>query len=137
MKTLALATLAALALAASAPTSANAQRMSNLTGERLMRLCTSQNQTQVEGCTAYIDGIADSVAFYQRLRPADGSKGAALPAYVCIPGPTTGVQLRQSVITWYRSHQDQANRQASGIVLRALDETFICAGENHQLHPTE
>lgn len=131
--TVALAALATLALG----TTAQAQRMSNLTGERLMRLCTSQDRTQVEGCTAYIDGIADSVAFYQRLRPADGSKGGNLPGYVCVPGPTTGVQLRQSVITWYRSHQDQANRQASGIVLRALDETFVCPGENRQLRPNE
>ena len=127
------ALFAAVALCALGSTAAHAQRMSNLTGERLARLCVSQRPQDVEGCTAYIDGVADAVGFYQRLRPADGSKGGNLPGYICIPGPVTGVQLRQAVTGWFRAHQDQANRQASGIVLRALDETFVCPGENRRM----
>ena len=87
----------------------------------------------VEGCTAYIDGIADASAFYQRLRPADGSKGGALPGYICVPGPTTGVQLRQAVVDWYKKHAGEGQKQASGIVLRALDETFLCLGEQRRI----
>ena len=112
---------------------AQAQRMSNLTGAKLVELCTSRDARLVEGCTAYIDGIADTAAFYQRLRPVDGSKGEKLPGYVCVPGPTTGVQLRTGVVDWYRKHTDQANRQASGIVLRALDELYVCPGEQRRL----
>ena len=128
--------LAALAVAALGGT-AQAQRMSNLTGQKLVELCTSKDARQVEGCTAYIDGIADTAQFYQRLRPADASKGAALPGYICVPGPTTGVQLRATIISWYRNHQDQANRQASGIVLRALDEVYVCPGEARHMAPSE
>ena len=129
MRRLLLASMAALALGGTA----QAQRLSNITGEKLMQLCASGDPRQVEGCTAYIDGVADSVAFYQRLRPADGSKGASLPGYVCIPPSTTGVQLRQAVAEWYRKHQDQAKRVASGVVLRALDETFACPGERRRM----
>ena len=49
----------------------------------------------VEACTAYIDGVSDAASFYQFLRPMDGSKGQRLPDYVCVPGPTTGPQLRE------------------------------------------
>ena len=121
MKTVLLAAVATLAFTAQA----QAQRESNINGQRLVALCTG-DRTSVEGCEAYIDGVADAAGFYQRLRPEDGSKGATLPAYICIPGPTTGAQLRETVIQWYEKHQDNANRQASGVVLRALDEAFHC-----------
>ncbi|MGI4952269.1 MAG: Rap1a/Tai family immunity protein [Janthinobacterium lividum] len=132
MKTLLLAGIAGLALTVSMGGAAQAQRMSNLTGAKLVELCTSKDAKLVSGCTAYIDGIADTSAFYQRLRPADGSKGEKLPGYICVPGPVTGVELRQGVINWYKSHTDQANRQASGIVLRALDEMYLCPGEQRR-----
>ena len=129
--------VAGLALALALPGAAQAQRMSNLTGQKLVDLCTSKDRSMVEGCTAYIDGIADTSAYYQRLRPADGGKGAALPGYICVPGPTTGVQLRQTVIDWFRKHSDQGGRQASGIVLRALDDAYVCPGEQRKLAPAE
>lgn len=121
--------LAALLL----PAAARAQRFSNITAAKLVDLCTDKNPRAVEGCTAYIDGVADTVAFYQRLRPADASRGPALPGYICIPGSVTGVQLRQTVVDWFGRHRDVANRQASGLVLRALDETFPCPGEGKRL----
>ncbi len=130
MKTL----LIALALLC-AGGAAQAQRFSNLSGEKLVQLCTSRDARAVEGCTAYIDGIADTSAFYQTLRPGNGSKGAPLPGYICIPATTTGVQLRQAVIDWFKKHPDQGQKQASGIVLRALDETFLCPGEQRRLAP--
>jgi hypothetical protein len=131
MKTILLAAVAMTALAGTA----HAQRLSNLTGQKLVALCSSTDPRQVEGCTAYIDGIADTSAFYQRLRPADGSKGAALPGYVCVPTATTGVQLRITVIEWFKKHTDQGARQASGVVLRALDEAYLCPGEQRRLAP--
>ena len=133
MKSLLLAVIAALAFNGAA----HAQRMSNLTGTTLVQMCTSKDNRAVEGCTAYIDGIADSAAFYQRLRPADGSKGAKLPGYVCVPGGATGTQLRQTVIDWFAKHKDQGQRQASGIVLRALDDTYLCPGEARRPAPAE
>ena len=112
--------------------SAQAQRFSNLDGNRLMTICTSRNPQQVESCTAYVDGISDTVSFYQKLRPQDGSKGGALPAYVCVPGATTGVQLRQAVVNYAGKHRDQLSEAASGIVLRALNEAYLCSGEQRR-----
>ena len=73
--------------------------------------------------------MADTTAFYQRLRPADESRGPKLPAYVCIPGTVTGPQLRQAVVDWFRKHPEQATTQATGTVLRAIDDTYLCPGE--------
>ncbi len=129
MKALLLAIVAVAALGGSA----QAQRFSNLNGGKLMEICTSRDPRMLEACTAYIDGISDSVSFYQRLRPADGERGGQLPAYVCVPGNVTGVQLRQAVVNWGTQHRDQMGRQASGIVLRALDATFLCPGEQRRI----
>lgn len=125
--------LLALAAVASLAGTAHAQRFSSLSGEKLMQVCTSRDPRMVSDCTAYIDGIADTAAFYQTLRPSDGSRGQQLPGYICIPGSVTGVQLRQQVVEWARRHRDQMQRQASGIVLRALDETFLCPGEQRRI----
>lgn len=122
MKPVLLAAAAVLALSSAA----HAQRESKITGEALVRLCTAQNPKDIEACTAYVNGVADAAGVYQRLRPADGSKGAALPAYVCIPGPTTGVQLRQAVITFFRSHTGEGQRIASGMTLSAFAEAYPC-----------
>ena len=129
MKTPLFAALALLALpllALGVP--AHAQRQSDTTGEQLAKLCTSRDARQLEGCTAYISGIADAAGLFQDLRPADGSKGAALPGYVCIPAKATGVQLRQAFVEWLRKHPDRNSQQAGHAVLVALDETFPCSG---------
>jgi hypothetical protein len=126
---------AVVALALCGP--AQAQRLSNLTGQKLAEMCAGRDARMVEACTAYIDGIADSSAFYQRLRPADGSKGAALPGYICVPGSITGIQLREAFVQWFRKHAGDARRQASGVVLRALDETYLCPGEQPHVPKTE
>jgi hypothetical protein len=127
------AVLAGLAGLAGFPGTAQAQRFSSITGAKLAELCASRDQRQVEGCTAYIDGIADAAGFYQRLRPMDGSRGGTLPGYVCIPAPTTGAQLRTAFVDWMKKHADQGQRQASGVVLRALDDNFVCPGERPRL----
>ena len=129
MKSLLLAAIAVAALAGPA----QAQRFTGLSGAKLMELCTSRDAKMVEACTAYIDGVSDTVSFYQRIRPSDASKGAALPAYICVPGPTTGVQMRQAVVAWAEKHRDQMSKQASGVVLRALDDTFLCPGERRRV----
>ena len=125
MNTTLLAPVLGLVAAVALGGPAHAQRESNVNGQRLVQLCTG-DRVSVEAGDAYVSGVADAAGFYQRLRPEDGSKGATLPAYICIPGPTTGAQLRETVVQWYQRHPDNANRQASGVVLRALDETFKC-----------
>lgn len=124
MKTILLAMSALVVLCGTA----RAERFSAITGGKLIEVCTGRDKGVVGDCTAYIDGISDSVAFYQTLRPRDGSKGAALPEYVCVPTSTTGVQLREAVVAWSKKHPDDMGRQASGFVLKALRDTFPCAG---------
>ena len=129
MRTLLLTGAAILAFGGAA----HAQRVSTMTGAKLIETCTSKDARLVAACTAYVDGISDTASFYQQLRPANGSRGEKLPGYICVPGAVTGVQLRQTVVAWYGKHPDQANKLASGVVLRALDETYLCPGEPRRL----
>ena len=78
-------------------------------------------------CTAYIEGISDSISLYQELRPQDGSKGGTLPAYVCVPAEVTGVRQRDTVVTLQSSlHPEAASRQAAGVVADALRGAYAC-----------
>jgi hypothetical protein len=113
-------------LAALATTPAHADRYSPLSGERLVQVCTGANETLVSGCQAYIDGVSDAVTSYQASRPADGKKGAPLPAYICVPGHLTGPQLREAFVAWARQHQGELHAQASAVVIRALFQTYPC-----------
>ncbi len=108
--------------------SAHAERFSAIDGGRLISLCTGRDKGVAADCTAYINGVSDAVSFYQNIRPADGSKGGKLPAYICVPTAITGVQLREAVVSWARAHPDTQRTQASGVVLRALHDTFKCQG---------
>lgn len=124
MKAILLALAGVLALSGAA----QADRFSAISGAKLIEICTGRDKGVVGDCTAYIDGISDAASFYQSLRPRDGSKGAALPEYICVPASATGVQLREAVVAWAKKNQGDMGRQASGVVLRALRDTFPCAG---------
>ncbi len=102
--------------------SAHAERFSALNGTKLMEICSAKDATD---CTSYIEGISDTVSFYQRLQPANGGKGKLL-TYICVPEGVTGVQLREQVLGWAKQHPDLMGRQASGVVLRALDGLYKC-----------
>ena len=129
MRTTLLALLALTALCGTAPyNTARADRFSPITGGKLVELCTGKDKGVVGDCTAYVNGISDTVAFYQDLRPRDASKGAVLPAYICVPTAATGEQLREAVVAWSKKHPDDMGRQASGVVLRALRDTYPCQG---------
>ena len=91
-----------------------------------MQLCTGQNRTLVEACSAYINGVSDTIVDYQKARPADGSKGQPLPDYICVPGNMTGVRLREGIVAWTRQHRDVLPKQASVTVVGALRESFPC-----------
>lgn len=120
--------LASLAVLAACAGSAHAERFSPIDGGKLVSLCTGRDKGVVADCTAYINGVSDAASFYQNLRPADGSKGGKLPAYLCLPTTITGVQMRDAVVNWAKSHPESQRLQASGLVLRALHDTFKCQG---------
>ena len=122
--------IAALALlaAGSAAAPAHAERFSRVDGNKLVQICTSKDKGVVADCTSYLEGVSDSVSFYQKVRPADGSKGGKLPAYICVPEATTGVQMREALLAWAKANGDKLNLQASGVVIRALQDTYKCGG---------
>ncbi len=124
MKWFAFSLIAFLALGGTA----QAQRFSALTGGKLGNLCISSDRSSSEACTAYLDGISDSISFYQRLMPSSGEKGK-LPDYVCVPGATTGVQIRQAYIGWLRQHTEAQRQPAAQAAMRALNDSFHCQGE--------
>lgn len=109
---------------------AHSQRVSNLNGGKLGNICLSKERSQIEACRAYLDGISDSIGFYQALVPSDGTKGSKLPEYVCIPKEKTGAQLQDAFLTWLRSHKDAERYIAATAVLRAFNDTYPCAGES-------
>ena len=121
--------IVALAVVALAGT-AHAQRESAVTGTKLVQICSSKDKTALEACEAYIEGVSDSVTVYQSLRPRDGSRGQAFSAnaYICIPASTTGVQLRETWLTWAKQHQGDMGRHATSLVLRAMRDTHPCPG---------
>ncbi|MDQ2802673.1 MAG: hypothetical protein M3Y41_08305 [Pseudomonadota bacterium] len=118
--------IGAVLLAGLAAVPAQAQRYSPLSGEKLMQLCTGRDRTMVEACSAYINGVSDTLVDYQKARPADGSKGPPLPAYICVPGTMSGVQLRNGIVAWARQHRDVLAKQASFTVVEALRDSFPC-----------
>ena len=122
MRVLLLASAALLALAGHA----EAARFSAVNGTKLAQLCTSKDAKMANSCTAYIEGVSDAMSLYQELRPQDGSKGGALPAYVCVPEQVTGLRQRDTVVAWIRQHPEAGTRQASGVVADALREAFAC-----------
>ena len=124
MRSIGLAAFGVLALVSTA----HAQRLSNISGGKLGDICISKSPAQLETCSAYLDGISDAISFYQHLMPQDGSKGK-LPDYVCVPGPTTGPQLRQTYVAWLREHSEAQRQPAAQAAMRALNDSFLCSGE--------
>jgi hypothetical protein len=120
MKTALLACAAVLALGGSA----HAARFSTVDGNKLLQICT--NPKLSTSCTAYIEGISDSISLYQELRPQDGSKGGALPAYVCVPEQVTGLRERDTVVSFLKQHPESASRPAAGVVADALRSAYAC-----------
>jgi len=124
--------LGAVALLGMAGAAQAQGRISNITAGKLLEICTSRSPGVVEQCTAYIDGVSDTASFYQFLRPMDGSKGPRLPDYICVPGPTTGPQLREAVVKWLRDHPTAERQSASQATMRALNDTYLCPGEQRR-----
>ena len=123
--------LAGIALAALCGT-ARADRESNITAQQLAQICANRDPKWAEACTAYIDGVSDTITFYQSLVPQDGSGGGRLPSYVCVPGPTTGPQLRQVFLDWSAQNPGAMRSKAIVAVALALRDKFRCPAESRR-----
>jgi len=98
-----------LALAAAIP--AHAQRVSTVTGNRLMMLCHTADLT---GCDAYLAGFADAMA----EEPP--------PHRACIPSVVTTPQLRAVVLKLLHDEPDKRALPAAEIVVHAYGKAFAC-----------
>jgi len=112
------ALVAVLALAGPA----RAQRLSPVTGEALMKLCTGK---VVVGCDAYVSGVADEAELLGRsnAEPTDRS-----PMQFCIPADVKGTALRQTVVAWAQAHSEDSKLPAAMLVVHAFRASFPCKG---------
>lgn len=99
-------------------------RSSGVDGDTLLARCTSRKPGLVMGCTAYVDGVADTVAVYQGAAKAAGDSRAE--NRICIPADVRGTQMRDTVVTWLRNHADQRHRPSANLVVHVLRETWPC-----------
>ena len=101
---------------------ARAQRLSPVTGEALMKLCS--NKTPV-GCDAYVSGASDAAELLGRSAkdPSDRSS-----AEFCIPQDVVGSALRQTVIAWAQAHPEDGKQAAGTLVFHAFHASFPCKG---------
>ena len=99
----------ALLLLAALP--AQAQRVSKVSGNALMTLCS---RTDIKGCDAYLDGIADAMA----EEPA--------PRRACIPPSVTTPQLRDVVLKLLHDAPERRELPAARIVVHAFAKAFPC-----------
>jgi hypothetical protein len=94
-----------------------AQRISNIDGTALLARCTNRDRAAMQGCEAYVSGVADAVA-----KLAKSKQDAA----ACVPQSTTGTQMREALIAWAGKNPDARSRPAIEIVLQMLRDTYPC-----------
>ena len=110
----------AAVLALSGP--ARAQRLTPVTGEALMRLCSGK---VVVGCDAYVSGVADEADLLGRSNPEPTDHDAM---QFCIPADVKGTALRQTVVAWAQAHSEDSKLPAAMLVVHAFRASFPCKG---------
>ena len=115
---LAAAPLAGLAMAVPA----RAQRLSPVTGESLMKLCSGK---VVVGCDAYVSGVADEADLLGRSNPEPTDHDAM---QFCIPADVKGTALRETVVAWAQAHAEDSKLPAAMLVVHAFRASFPCKG---------
>lgn len=100
---------ASLACLLAAP--AHAQRVSKVTGNSLLGLCSA---TDVKGCDAYVSGVADALAEAGETRAA------------CIPASVTTQQLRDVVIKALRDQPQNREMPGGRLTVHAFEKAWPC-----------
>ena len=122
LPSLLLATACAVAWASPA---SHAQRVSPMQAGKFLQICSSPRGAQA--CDAYITGMADSFALLQSV--ADKSDGAVkLKPQICIARTVSGAEMRGSVVSWLKEHQDRLHSQVGESVYQALHTAYPCNG---------
>ena len=107
------------------PSAADAQRVSHLTGAKLLSICG--NRAQAELCEAYISGVADGLVAVQKHM--SDAQGRAFPASTCIPDGTSAAALRETVATYLHTHGDRLGKPAIFATFDALHANYACPGQ--------
>lgn len=115
--------LAILAMAVTAGTGAEAQRVSKITAGKLAGICGSPQGVGM--CDAYIAGVADALAGARHFEAA-ASNGADAGA-TCIPSEVSTATLRSTVGDYLRGHPDLRGKPAAVPVVDALHAAYPCA----------
>jgi hypothetical protein len=128
MKRLALCAVLFSVCAAVVPAYATDIRMSKTDGNKLLSICTAKAPNLMQGCNAFIDGVADTIGVYQHL--ADKTDGAPrLVERTCISDNATGQQLRDIVVQFLQAHAADRARYAALLSVQALHQAFPCHSE--------
>ncbi len=115
--------LAALAIAVTSATAADAQRVSKITAGKLAGICGSPQGVGM--CDAYIAGVADALAGAKHFEAAASSGSDA--GATCIPSEVSTATLRSTVGDYLRGHPDMRGKPAAVPVLDALHVAYPCA----------
>ncbi len=100
---------------------AQAQRISTVSGEDLARSCAKQSR--FAACSAYLAGITDGASWSQSFGLLLGS--APSPAF-CVPAQVNGVQIRSLVVGWLAGHDVALTQPAGRGVFQALHDNYTC-----------
>ncbi len=111
--------LAAVLLAAG---TADAQRVSRLTGTKLLGAC--QNPKGKLICEGYISGVADGIAGAEKNMTPD--QGHSFAGATCIPNDTTADQLHATVVDYLKAHSDDLAKPAAIPTFDALHAAYPC-----------
>jgi hypothetical protein len=117
--------LAAALLLALTASPAHAQRVSRLTGAKLLQIC--QNPRGKVVCEAYINGVADGMTSVQKQM--SDTQGKAFAGSTCIPDATTSDQLHTTVTAYLSAHGDMLSKPAAVPTFEALHSAFPCKGQ--------
>ena len=108
-------------LLATAPL-AHAQRVSKITGEKLLQLCSSPHGKLI--CEGYISGMADAIA--RAEKDMSPTQGRSFAGSACIPDATTADQMHAVVVSFLRAHPETASGPAAIPAYDALHGAFPC-----------
>jgi hypothetical protein len=106
--------LLAVVLVCVAAGSSQAQRVSKVTGARLLKLCSASGPI-AEQCDIYLSGVADAMG----MQPAASR-------LACIPMAVTGVQLREVALKAMHEHPEKLELPAGDIATHALTAVYAC-----------
>lgn len=124
-KRAACATLAAALIAAtSAPAAGQSDETPSSgvfkTAQELFDLCTSSNETDVEACDWFIMAAHDMMKLY-----GDTGMGGDR---ICIPLETPELEVRNTVLAYWRADSGSLRYSAVSTVYNALIAAYPCAG---------